>query len=317
MGLTIVITGAGGFVGRAVVEAALRRGHKVRAVTRRDTDDFDPDVSHHVLDLARDVDILEHVVDGADAVIHAAASMSGDRERSAVDTVEATRNLLSSMNNYAPDCRLVLVSSIAVYDAAAKQITEDTPLERRPKSRDTYAQAKLAQEATLDGTGLETWIARPGAVFGPNHLWNAHLGPRFGPLLIRMGRAGDLPLVALDSCADALVLAAQTPVPGTGPRAVNLVESDLPTRTRFLRALGPSAPKLQIRFPWKLLWIIGTVLGLIPGLRRRLPGLLQSRTLRARFGEKHYSNARAEKELHWRSRLPFENAMHSAVEASR
>ena len=317
MGLTIAITGAGGFIGAATVETALRRGHQVRALVRRDGQgDFPPEVEVIALDLAGDPDMLAHALDQVDAVIHLAASMSGKPGRAARDTVTATENLLAGITENAPEARLVLVSSIVVYDAKARDITEDTALDLRPQDRDTYARAKLAQEAKLDAYAGETWIARPGAVFGPGRLWNAHLGPKFGPLLLRLGSDGELPLLTLDNCAEALVMMAETPVGGDSPRAVNLVESDLPTRERFLKVLDPVAPRFQLRFPWRLLLVAGMVLGLIPSLRRRLPGLLQPRTLRARYGAKSYSNARAESDLPWRSRKPFENAMNSAIEAS-
>lgn len=317
MGLTIAITGAGGFVGKATVAAAMRRGHSVRALVRNETPGFPPSVECIVLDLSVDEARLADALNGVDAVIHAAASMSGDAETAARDTVRATEILLRAMGEAAPDARLVLVSSIAVYDADAREIDEDTPLETRPLARDVYAQAKLAQEACLKGYGGESWIARPGAVFGANHLWNAHLGFRIGPLLIRLGEAGEVPLINIDNCAEALVVAAETPVPGDSPRAINLLENDLPDRGRYLAALGRSAPRFQLPLPWKVISALGSALGLFPGLGRRLPGLLQPRTLRARMGEKRYSSARAEQELHWCSRQPFENVMRAAVEASQ
>ena len=38
MGLSLIITGAGGFLGRAVAKAAVARGHEVRALTRAEAD---------------------------------------------------------------------------------------------------------------------------------------------------------------------------------------------------------------------------------------------------------------------------------------
>ncbi|UYV38733.1 NAD(P)-dependent oxidoreductase [Rhodobacteraceae bacterium D3-12] len=311
MGLTIVITGAAGFIGQATVAAALRHGHHVRAITRRPTDLFPNPVETIALDLAEPTDTLDHALDQADVVIHAAASMSGDPARTARDTLTATQNLLTAMQQTAPRARLVLLSSITVYDATATTITEDTPLDPHPTRRDTYAQAKLAQEAALAGTPIETWIARPGAVFGPGRIWNAHLGPTFGPLLLRLGSAGELPLLTRESCAEALIKAAETPVPGGGHHPLNLVADDLPTRARFLAALGPHAPRLSLPFPWTLLALVGTLLSPLP---IRLPGLLRPRTLRARFGAKTYSNARAQSALGWRAGQPFENAMRAALE---
>ena len=318
MGLTIAITGAGGFIGSACVNAALGRGHDVRALMRRDTPLVPPGIKRTILDLAHDETAIARAFQGVDAVIHTAASLQGDGAIMARDTLKATAHLLSALRKSAPGARLVLVSSITVYDADAVEIDENTPLETRPHARDRYAQSKLAQEACLQTHDGETWIARPGAVFGPHHLWNAHLGHCIGPLLIRLGGAGEIPVISRDSCADALVLAAETrvPVPGGGPRALNLVDSDLPDRRRYLASLGQGAPQFQLPFSWKLLSATGRVLGLVPGLSDRLPGLLQPRTLRARMGEKRYANARARQDLGWQPRQSFETAMRTALEAS-
>ena len=314
MGLTLVITGAGGFIGRATVAAALRHGHTVRALVRRDDILFPPEVELHVVDLARDAPQIAHALHGADAVIHAAAAMSGDAAITARDTLAATKTLFDALEATAPSARLVLLSSIAVYDADATDITETTPLDPDPATRDGYARSKLAQEALLQDRPFTGWLARPGAVFGPGRLWNAHLGQQVGPVFLRLGR-GEIPLVGLDACAEALILAATTPVPHGGMRPVNLVESDLPDASRYLAALGPAAPRLQIPLSWRSLVAFGRLFGIIPRQASRLPGLLQPRTLRFRFGPKHFSNARAENELGWQPHLPLENALHAAVEA--
>lgn len=317
MGLSIAITGAGGFIGSACVDAALARGHDVRALMRRDTPELAPNVARILLDLSKDKDQLARALQGVDAVIHTAASMQGDAETMARDTLKATENLLNAMRRSAPDARLVLVSSITVYDADAVEINEDTPLDPSPKDRDGYAQAKRAQEACLESHDGETWIARPGAVFGPHRLWNAHLGLRIGPLLIRLGGPGEVPVIDRESCAQALVIAAETPVPGDRSRALNLVACDLPDRARYLAALGQAAPRFQLPFSWKILGFSGTCLGMIPGLKSRLPGLLRPRTLNARMGEKRYSNARAQHDLDWQPQQSFESTMHTALEITR
>lgn len=311
MGLTIAITGANGFIGKATVATALRNGHTVRAITRREANHLPEEVVTIPLDLAERTAALASALDDVDVVIHTAGSMVSDPASVIRDTVTATQNLLDVLQDSAPQARFVLVSSIAVYDASASVITEETPLEPHPEGRDTYAQAKLAQEAALDATLFEAWIIRAGAVFGAGRVWNAHLGPTFGPLLLRLGSSGEIPLLSVESCAEALIRAAETAVPGGGKSALNLVASDLPNRARFLAALGSHSPRLQLPFPWKLLLVLSLILSSLP---IRLPGLLRSRILRARFGPKTYSNARAEAELRWHSRQPFENAMQAALE---
>lgn len=315
MGLTLLITGASGFIGQGLAATALRRGHEVRALTRSTTAPLPEEATRVTGDLAAPGAELAEALAGTDAVIHAAGAMSGDPAAWQRDTIAATTALLEAMQASAPSARLVLLSSIAVYDADAAEVTEETPLDPNPEERDGYARSKLAQEALLGARSIEAWIARPGAVFGPDRLWNAHIGPRVGPLLIRLGHTGQIPLVSRDDCCAALISAAETPVPGGGQRAVNLVASDLPDRPRFLAALGPAAPRLSVPLPWRLAEAAGATLGLLPGLRSRRPGWLVPRTLRARVAPKRYSNARARAELGWSADQPFENAVNSAREA--
>lgn len=313
MGLTIAITGAGGFIGRACVDAALARGHSVRALVRRETVAFPAGVETVPCDLTTDIPPLRNALYGADAVIHAAAALSGDPVKTRRDTLDATKALIGAMAHQDPAPRLVLVSSIAVYDATAATVDETTPLEPDPNGRDGYARSKLAQEALLAGAPLQGWIARPGAVFGPGRIWNAHIGLRRGPLLIRLGDDAPIPLIERRSCADALVTAAETPPPGSGMRPVNLIDSDLPDARRYLRALGPAAPRLHLPLPWRALAATGRALSGIPPLRDRLPGLLHPVTLQARFGTKVWSNIRAQRELGLASHQPFESALRAAV----
>ncbi|MEZ5714971.1 MAG: NAD(P)H-binding protein [Paracoccaceae bacterium] len=313
MGLTLAITGANGFIGRACVEAALARGHTVRALVRRETAFFPPKVEVLPCDLSGDITTLRSALIGTDAVIHAAAALSGDPVKTQRDTLEATKNLIAALTHQDPAPRLVLLSSIAVYDASATTVDEDSPLEPDPRGRDGYARSKLAQEALLHGAPLHGWIARPGAVFGPGRIWNAHLGLRRGPLLIRLGHDAPIPLIERRSCADALVAAAETPPPGGGMRPVNLIDSDLPDARRYLRALGPAAPRLHLPLPWRALAALARVLSKVPALDGALPGLLQPRTLEARFGTKRWSNIRAQRELGLAPHQPFENALHAAI----
>ncbi|WP_372611169.1 NAD-dependent epimerase/dehydratase family protein [Aquicoccus sp.] len=318
--MTLLVTGAGGFIGRRTVEAALARGHKVRALVRQSCAPFAgmPDVECIAFDLGRDNGALTKAVKDVDAVIHCAAALGGDDAAMERDTLAPTRSLIQAMSTTAPMPRLVLVGSIAVHDADALPenalIDENGPLEQAPDARDAYTRAKLAQEEMLQGAGLGGWIARPGAVYGPGRLWNAHLGPRLGPLLVRLGDAGQIPLVSVESCAEALVLAAETDPPGPGLQPVILVDDDLPDRARFLSALGPKAPAIVLPLSWRFLDRLATGLSRVPGLATRLPGLLRPRPLRARMRPARYSNDHAKAVLGW-TPTRFDQGMCDALEA--
>jgi nucleoside-diphosphate-sugar epimerase len=285
--LTIAVTGAAGFLGRAVVAEAVARGHQVRAVVRRQTDM--PDAQTVVADLAAGGD-LTAVFAGCDAVIHCAARLTGTENQMQRDTVGGTAALATALPR---KTRLVLVSSLAVCAAPTPggAVTEDTPLEPQPALRDAYTRAKLAQETVARGLHLPVWIARPGIIWGPGRRDNAHLGIRLGPLTLRIGGNGELPLTHVANCARALVLAAETPPPDR-VTLVHVVDDDRPTRAAWLSTLG----RFSLPVPWRLPDLLTT---LARPLGPRAPGLLRRPTLRARLMPATYSNARAKALLGW------------------
>lgn len=295
----IMITGAAGFIGRHCVTAALARGHSVVAVVRQETV-FEDGVEVIVADL-NDVQELPVV----DAVIHAAASLAGDAAEMGRDTVAATKGLIEALRGRV---RFVLVSSIAVYDtlsvAAGDVLDETTPIESKPQNRDGYCRAKLAQEAVVLASGQDGLLIRVGAVYGKGRLWNGHLGQAIGPVLLRIGARGEVPICYVENCAEALVMAAETPMNGIG--YLNLVDDDLPDRAAYVRALQAGGwPRIVLPISWRILQGVAGMIGWVPGL----PGLLRTAILHARMKPLCYTNARLKQRFGWRSKVSFEEAM--------
>lgn len=316
--LTLLITGATGYVGRATVAEARAKGHAVIAVTRsadtvpggwRQDDGIDVLVS----DLAEGLR-LDAACSRADVVLHLAASMSGDVAAHARDTLAATQRLLAAMPESG---KLVHLSSIAVYDmtraAPGDMITETSPLLTEASAADTYAKAKLAQEALVQAaaqdSGLGVTILRAGAVFGPERLWNAHMGLQKAGVLLRMAAQGEMPLAHVSTCAQALIAAAEHPA--TGP--INVLDEDLPDRRRYLKALR-TGPRLTVPLGWR--WVL-PVAGIATRLAgpERVPGLLNPAVLRARFLPVSYDNSRMREVLGLRQAHGFEALMHAAQES--
>ncbi|MCP1167182.1 NAD-dependent epimerase/dehydratase family protein, partial [Limimaricola sp. ASW11-118] len=207
--------------------------------------------------------------------------------------------------------RLVLVSSISVLGTAGlapfARVDEDAPVEPRPEGRDAYARAKIAQErdarAIAARHGVPLRIVRPGAIFGPGRLWNAHMGLPLGPLTLGPRHAGELPLCWLRHAAQILVLAAT--VPQSNPvEVIHALDDDRPDRARFLTALG----RRGLPLGWRG---FDAAAGLLAPLAPRLPGLLRRETLRARLMPLRYDNARAHA-LGFRPEADFESAMAAA-----
>ena len=262
-----------------------------------------------------DTAVLAQAMQGVDAVIHAAAHLGGDAAAHAADSVRGTEALLAALEG-TDVRRLVLVSSISVYDtmqvAIGGRLTEACPLEQVETARDPYVRGKLMQEALcVDAArrlGIELWRMRPGAVFGPNRLRNAHLGLRKGPVLVRLGGAGQVPVCHVTRCGWALVQAAVTP----GGGALNVLDDDLPERDRFLATLRRSGwPRFVIPLPWQIVLPVARMLN-----RPTLPGLLRERVLRARITPLKYTNTAMRRALGGQQARTFETLMNKAIAES-
>lgn len=172
----LLITGATGFLGGALVDAACAAGHEVVALSRgKPSSDWEKDnrITHLQVDLGNDDagEKLQPELANISAVIHAAASFSGDETTHARDTVGATENLIAVLNKSNLLPRLVLVSSLSVYDVAVMKndaiLTDKAPLVTRADQRDAYAVAKVSQERVVQNYEGSKQIIRPGAIFGP------------------------------------------------------------------------------------------------------------------------------------------------------
>src|SRR5262245_46356718 len=115
----ILITGASGFLGRRLVQLAVRQGRAVRALVRRPTPDLGlPVASVYQADIA-DPDTLDGVLTGVESVIHAAATTSEtapDETLSRRTNVEGTRHLLRACHK-AQVVRWVQISSLSANPA--------------------------------------------------------------------------------------------------------------------------------------------------------------------------------------------------------
>lgn len=148
----LAITGATGFVGSAVLDAALGAGHQVRALTRRDQPTR-AGVTWLRGDLA-DMLALTALAEGADAVVHV-AGLTNTPDPAAFETanVAGTANVMAAMQD-AGTRRLVFVSSLAA---------------REPRLS-AYGASKSKAETLVEASGLDWTMVRPPAVYGPRDI---------------------------------------------------------------------------------------------------------------------------------------------------
>ncbi len=239
--MNILITGAGGFLGAALVRRLQARGHaNLRCLVR----------SKHAL---RDIPGAEvmtgnllspaaaaRAVEGVDLIIHAAAAMRGAAADMVLNTVVASRHLLEALGGRRP--RIVLVSSFSVYGTAAMArnavLDEASPLEPHPELRDPYSFAKLRQEKLFEEyqrkLGFELVTVRPGVIYGEG---GGAISSRVGQFLfgvfLNLGHGNRLPLCYVDNCAEAIAVAALHPQAAN--QVYNVCDDDLPTCSQYLR----------------------------------------------------------------------------------
>lgn len=211
-----LVTGANGFVGKAVCETLTQRGFPFTAVCRRNQD------ADNYINLG-DISGLTNwsqVLTGVDVVIHLAAHVhilntQYSPQRFHQVNVEGTANLARQAAQ-AGVRRLVYVSSIKVNGeyTESQAFTENDP----PRPIDTYGKSKFEAEQALweisKETGLEIVVLRPPLVYGPGVKAN------FFKLLTLLDREIPLPLggvenirslVYIENLVDAVLLSAIHP----------------------------------------------------------------------------------------------------------
>ena len=209
-----LVSGASGFLGRAITKTLARDGASVRALVRRPERARDiahvPAVEIVIGDITDAGRVLEVTAD-CHHVIHCAASLSGSWAEARRVNVDGTVNLARAAA--AAGCaRFTHISSVVVtgYDVAG-DVWESAPL---APANDPYSQSKAAAEVALqevaEETGLPYSIIRPGAIFGPSaRLWTGAIYRlvRRRPLLFPGNGNGSIPAIYVDDVVDLCLLA--------------------------------------------------------------------------------------------------------------
>lgn len=172
--MRIAVTGATGFLGRYIVNHLLAQGHECRCWYRPESDcgGFAEDSGGQIEwvpgDLANPQSI-ELLVDGADAVVHAALGRGGEGgliasiEKNIVGTI---RLIMAAKREDAH--RFIFISSCAVHDVILDDRSLDETHPLWPKSH--YGAYKAAVEKYVHsfglGEGYEICSLRPTGIYG-------------------------------------------------------------------------------------------------------------------------------------------------------
>lgn len=322
----VLLTGAAGFVGTAVVESLLRQGfgrircfvrsrgnlEKINELIRRHGQPAQIDVVCGNL-LSRE-DCAKAVRDVA--VIYHLAAATGLKSipHAFLNSVVTTRNLIEAGLETGGLKRFVNLSSFAVYTNTRKPrgriLDEACPIETSPELRgDAYSFAKIKQDEIVaeygSQRGLPYVLLRPGVVYGPG---KAAISQRVGidtfGVFLHLGGANPIPLTYTDNCADAIVLAGV--VPGIDGETFNIVDDELPSSRQFLRLYKRNVKPFRSVFLPKFISYL-----LCYGWEKysdrshgQLPRAYNRKTWNAYWKSTRYSNEKLKTRLGWSPRVP-------------
>lgn len=149
--MKVLLTGATGLLGGALIEALISSGHEARCLLREDSSNrhrLDPADVEITPGDAGDAEAVARAASGADAVVHAAG-------------IEYAPPLVEGMKRAGVE-RLVAVSSTSAHSAY-----------------ESRSGPKLAMEAVVRDSGLAWTIVRPAMIYGSERDKNMHRLLRF------------------------------------------------------------------------------------------------------------------------------------------
>jgi len=150
----VAVTGATGFVGRAIVLRLLQAGFRVKALVRKPDSALRDSGAELVEGAIEDETAMDRLVQDTDAVVHCAGLV---RARRATDfervNADGTKRLIAAATRAKSKPRVLLMSSMAA----------------REPTLSAYAHSKRLAETALSelGSDLEWLVVRPPAVYGP------------------------------------------------------------------------------------------------------------------------------------------------------
>jgi nucleoside-diphosphate-sugar epimerase len=242
--MRIVVTGATGFIGRALCPVLAARGHEVVALERGASGDLTA-----FADWSR-------VLSGADAVVHLAAIA----HRRGVDEVRLRAvnvDVPVALGRAAAEAgvRLLFMSTVKVHGEETRAAAFQEASAFAPA--DAYGRAKADAELALQSIdGLKLSVVRPPLVYGPG------VGANFLNLMRAVARGWPLPFAGIDNrrsliysgnLADAVARCVETPA---AIGRAYLVSDGAPLSTPALcRAMGAAlgVPARLFRFSPSLL----------------------------------------------------------------
>ncbi len=259
----VLVTGAAGQLGAAVVRRLVAEGHHVVALDlpgalgRRGP--RGPGIARLPFDLTKTG--LERHLDGIDAVAHLGGILPPRSERNPALTrrvnKEGTRALVQTLESVAPEARVVLASSFSVYgpgQAARGLAGEASPTE----ATDAYTSSKLGAEALLRASTVDWTILRIAAAIEGSA---TAIDPIALRLMFEVDPEHPIELIHGDDAATAIARALFEPetsrriLPIGGGARCQLRQRELMQLTLSLVGVDPIPAEAHGRAPYYTCWL--------------------------------------------------------------
>ncbi|HTH59861.1 MAG TPA: NAD-dependent epimerase/dehydratase family protein [Paraburkholderia sp.] len=298
-----VVTGANGFVGRALCRTLIDNGYRVTGIVRRagtapagveEWVHAAPDFAGVELNWKSTLGHVDCIVHLA-ARVHVMGEQQNDETQRAFDQTNVHGTLRVACAALQHDVRrFVYVSSIK---AIAGSVSTPEPLREDATAQpdDAYGRSKLAGEQSLtdlrNKAGLDVVIVRPPLVYGPE------VGANFRRMLDAVWSGMPLPFGAVDSRRSVLFvdnLAGAIMHCAFDPRAANgcfhLADDVAPTVAELLRSIGRhlGRPARLVPVPMPLLGLAGRLTGRTAQIERLTASLvIDSSAIRRQLPDWH------------------------------
>ncbi|MCD4741513.1 MAG: NAD-dependent epimerase/dehydratase family protein [Desulfobacteraceae bacterium] len=210
----VLVTGGGGFLGKAIVKKLLKKGCSVKSFSRNNYSDLDKLGVDQIQGDLRNLNQVKDACNNCDIVFHVAAKpgLWGTWDEFFGVNVTGTKNIITACKQHKIS-RLIYTSSPSVIfnGKDMEGVDENTPYPE--KFEGYYSETKaMAEKIVVKETAydLKTIILRPPFIFGPE---DNHIMPSIierAKKLKKIGKVDDLvDFIYIDNAADAHILAAE------------------------------------------------------------------------------------------------------------